>query len=165
MPTTQPLPSPSSSATRPSVYYRQHHEVAEPRIDNVAFQPGWKVRTRLDRLLLEKLISFREWQVAVWYRQTYERAFASELASSAGRLDVPGRAPYYRGRQNPREQQLEAIAYLRHVRTALGPTITGLLESCAVSDLSWTAIGRKQHVCARTARRWVVESIKLLARV
>jgi hypothetical protein len=159
MPTPQPPPSAS-----PSRYLRQHYAgLEEPRLDRREFRQHWRRITQLDKLLREKAISFREWQVATWYRHTHERAFGGELASSAGRLDIPGRAPYCRGRQEPRGRQLEAAAYLRHVRETLGPTVTALIEDVVVEDLSWVAIGQRRNLDRRKAWRLALEAIHLLA--
>jgi hypothetical protein len=152
------------ASASPSHFLRQHYaDIEEPEVSNAHFRQAWRRVTQIDKLLRDKAINFREWQIATWFRQVHERAFASELQSSTGRLDVPGRAPYCRGRQEPRERQLEAAAYLRHIRQTLGPTVTALLEDVVVEDLPWLGIGQKRHLDRRKARHRAIKAIKLLA--
>jgi hypothetical protein len=47
----------------------------------------------------------------------------------------------------------------------LGSTACDILGDCVVAELSWSTIAKKMNIDRKTARFWVTESIKLLARV
>src|SRR5262252_8064146 len=101
------LPLPSS--TSPSKYRRQHHEIEQPAIDSRHFRPAHRVRATLDKLLLERAITPREWQAGTEYRATVEYAFGGLLGTSLPQIGT-GRRPEHSGRA-PRlersERQLE----------------------------------------------------------
>jgi hypothetical protein len=166
-PRSRPMPSSQPSAASsiaPSAYFRQHVAGIEaPEISARAFQPGWRRVSQLDKLLRAQAISVREWQAATWYRQVHERAFTGELTSSTGRLDAPGRTPYCRGRQDPNERRLEALAYLKHVRGVLGTAACAFLEAYLVEDLSWCALGQRFGLDRRKARRVTIKALRTLA--
>jgi hypothetical protein len=163
MPTTQPVPSPSA---RPSPFLEQHHIVEPPAINSSEFRQAWRIKTRLSQLLLAGAITIREAEIAFWYRQACERALGN-LASNMGRFDTPGRAPYGGRRQEPTARALEAAGYVRHVRAALGPRVSGLIDDCVCNDFSWLAIGKKHGLDRRKAKRLVIRSssIKRLAKI
>jgi hypothetical protein len=143
--------------TGPTEFYRQHHDVEPPRIDAMMFRTAWKVRTRLDRLLLDRAITLSEWHAAVMLRSMLELVTARGQRASRIEFMPPGAAPYQH------EADSAALAHSRRVRKGLGDTYYRLLLACIIDDLSWIALGQRLDVDPRTARAWVIVSIKLLA--
>jgi len=99
------------SSNAPNRFYRQHHEVEAPQVDEKAFRPAWRVRTQLDKLLLDGLISPYEWRIAGWLRSCHERAFGSDLASPMARLGMAGRGSHHWRRENPAGRRAQAREY------------------------------------------------------
>jgi hypothetical protein len=132
----------------------------------VAMRTAWSIRTRLGQLFVDGLISRRELRVACWYRQSYERAFCGDLASSFGLLERP-RQPHANGirRQDPQQRQLEAAEFIAHVRRELGTTVGGILDACVIADMPWCELGRRLGRDSKTAKKWATETVRLLARV
>ena len=136
---------PPSMSLSPTSFYRQHHSVEAPRIDDAMFRPGWKVRTRLDRLLLKGTIGPKEWQAGVAYRDAYTLAFGTALGSPVDRIGL-GRRPERSGRASQLEHteaQLAAVQRLAAIRQQLGSVAVCLIEALVVEDRSWTEIGRQ----------------------
>ena len=140
----------------PSAFYRQHFATIDaPRIDERAFIPFWRIRTRtrLDRLLDERAISPAAWRAAIQFRDaaTYLAGERRYDRSSGGSRAEPG---LYR---------FHARGLMRRVALTLGPLATALVWSCAVDDLSWAAIGARLRVHPKTARRWTIVALQALA--
>jgi hypothetical protein len=142
---------------KPTEHFLQHHDVEPPLIDASSFRPAWRVRTRLERLLLYRLITPAEWFAAVTLRLAVERI------ASAGLHAIP--TVFMPGHNKTPQDCSQADAYCRRAAEILGETIYPMLLACVVEDLSWIALGERMHVDARTARAWVVVAIKLLAKV
>ena len=145
----------------PNAHFRQHHNVAAPRVDESHFHPAWRVRTRLDMLLDRRAITLREWRAAVEYRVLWETAFGDLLATPQWTA--------HRGRGRPTDhyiaERLDALRALSGARKRLGAGAWGLLEACVIDDLSWSEIGRCLGVDHKTARAWTIIAIKELALV
>jgi hypothetical protein len=145
----------------PSAYFRQHHHVAAPRVDDRVFHVAWRVRTRLDALLDRRAITLREWRAAVEYRALWETAFGDLLATPQWAAR--------RGRGRPTDhyiaERLDALRALSGARKRLGAGTWGLLEACVIDDLSWNQIGRCLGVDHKTARARTITAIKELALV
>jgi hypothetical protein len=156
-------PGPVPLTAGPTGEFRRHHEVEAPEISLAAFHPAWRVKTRLDRLFRDKLLSPAQWSAAVRYRETYERAHAGELGSILDSIGT-GRAPQRSGQPHPTigEGQRDAVRHLKQVRQALGPVTVNLLEACIVADMSWCALARRLHVDPKTAKHWTLSALKAL---
>jgi hypothetical protein len=147
----------------PSRFYRQHHTVEAPRVDLQVFQPAWRVKSRLDRLLCDDSVTLQEWRAALAYRASWECALGS--AVRAIELDGTDRvAPSYRSARLERnEAQLDALRRLASVRQILGAVAVNLIEACVVADQSWSAIGRRLRIDHKTARTGTIAAIRALA--
>jgi hypothetical protein len=154
---------PSSNA--PNRFYRQHHQVEDPQVDEKAFRPHWRVRTQLDKLALEGKISGFEWRVAGWLRSCYERAYGGDLRSPMARLGMAGRGSHHWRRENPAGRKAQAREYLYHVEKSLGPVVFPLVVAVVVEDLSWAELGRRWNCHGGTAKAWAIEAVKALAGV
>lgn len=140
----------------PSAYYTQHHAVDAPRIDGVAFQPFWRVRmrTRLDRLFADGAISMLEWRAGLRFRAAVDHLSGERRAYDYVRHE--------RG-LGVGAGRLNAMEYLGRVKASLGPISTALVWSCVVDDASWAAVGRWLLIDPKTAKRWTVLSLQVLA--
>ena len=59
--------------------------------------------------------------------------------------------------------RLDARSWLDEVARAIGVVACALIQAFVVDDMSWAAIGRRFGVDPKTARAWVITSIKALA--
>lgn len=141
----------------PTEFYRQHAAVDAPRIDDGAFQPYWRIRTRtrIDRLLADGAISLTTWRAAMRFR------YAVDRLAGADRSYTRDRAPGF-GSNLPR---LGAIEFVRHVQVTLGAFATALVWSCIVDDMTWAIVGARLHVDPKTARRWTIVALQALASI
>jgi hypothetical protein len=148
----------------PSVFYRQHHDVEIPRVDDRHFRPAWRVLTRLDGLLADKAITAAEWHAAADFRELWDQVARSALLRSPiGRasMGIAG----HRAFDGSLAGDLDASARLRQIRGVLGAWACTLLEAVLVQDLSWAGLGRHYRCDPKTARAWVIAAIKVLATV
>ena len=145
----------------PSVHFRQHHLVEAPRIDDRAFRPAWRVRTRLDALLDRRAITPREWRAASEYRSLWEMALGDLLSTPQRGAHGAGGRPT----DHYMAERLDALRALSAARKRLGAAAWGLIEACVIDDLSWNEIGRCLDVDHKTARAWTITAIKELALV
>ena len=110
----------------PSAWYRQHHEVEAPRVDDRHFRPAWRVLTRLDGLLADRAITSAEWHAAADYRELVDQVRREALTRST--LFATPRAArsgvYYWAAGD-----LDASARLRQIRAVLGAWACTLLEA------------------------------------
>jgi hypothetical protein len=142
----------------PSPFFRQHHGLEPPAIDWGTWRPYWRVRTRLDRLLLDGAITPHEWQAAVRLRATIEAARVAMLPIH--RLD----GEQHGGSSGPAlARRVDAMARLECVRAGLGSFALGLLEACLVDDASWRYLGARLGIDPKTARAWTIAVIRSLA--
>jgi hypothetical protein len=142
---------------KPTEEFCRHHEVEPPRVDAVAFRQGWRVRTRLDRLLFEGAIDPDVWLAAVAYRGVYLQAFGSLWPSRS--LELPAVIGF---RDRAGGLRLDALQTMRLVRQRLGPSNAELVEECVIEDAAWAALGRQLHVDPKTARMRTVTALKAL---
>ncbi len=152
-----PLHQVRAETSRPSTEYCQHHDVAEPRVDATAFHPGWRLSTRLDRLLVAGEITREAWQAGDAFRTTWERAngigMVRELELRA-RVAIEDRLSIGR---------LDAAAWLRRVSEALGRNATWLIERCVVQDASWRETAKRLRISDKTAQSWTATVLQSLA--
>jgi hypothetical protein len=142
----------------PSPFFRQHHGVEPPAIDFGQWRPYWRVRTRLDRLLLDGAITPQEWSVAAALRATMEAARAAMLPTRSWDREPHGRSP------GPAlARRADALARLDGVRANLGSFALWLLEACLADDASWRYLGARLGVDPKTARAWTIAAIRALA--
>jgi hypothetical protein len=136
----------------PTAHRTQHADAIEaPRVDWRAFRQGWRVATRLDRLLDEGAITPAVWQCAAEYRAAY-----NSLASA-------GHGSGSRPVGHARDVRLDRIARIRRAELAIGALMTSLVHACAIEDLSWLALGRRLGVRNTTARVWTIQALGALA--
>ena len=148
--------------TAPSPYYRQHHQVEAPSIDERHFRPAWRVLTRLDGLLAAGAITAAEWHAAADFRDMAELALGG--AASRSVLSSARATRYDASPTTDRlVARLDARSWLDEVTSAIGIVACALIQACVVDELSWAAIGRRFGVDPKTARAWVITSIKALA--
>jgi hypothetical protein len=151
------------ASNSPSPFYRQHHAVEAPRVDEHEFRLGWRRRTRLDVLLAAGAINGREYRRAVAFRSLCEAAYSGATARSNWHkvfVDRGCRSPA----PELTERQAAALARLAEIRAVLG-ALYPLLVLVVIDDASWCEIGQHFDVDPRTARRWAAASIAALAAV
>jgi hypothetical protein len=142
----------------PTAFYRQHHVVEAPAIDEREFRPAWRVKTKLMLLVECARIDRRQLEAAAAFK-----AGARPSAGSAPRtwlgLRVDG------GRWSDglvTEWQLDAARRLRDAGLALGNERAKLLIWTLVDDRPWTEIGKRLGL-SKTATGRAVEAIAALA--
>jgi hypothetical protein len=145
--------------TGPSTFYRQHHEVESPRVDDRHFRPAWRVLTRLDGLLADHAITSAEWHAAADFRELVDQVRCRAFTRSSAFGSVRAAGNSFR---NWGAGDLDASARLRQIRAVLGAWACTLLEAALVRDLSWAALGRHYRCDPKTARAWVIAAIKAL---
>ncbi|HEY2528078.1 MAG TPA: hypothetical protein VGJ20_09055 [Xanthobacteraceae bacterium] len=145
----------------PSAFFRQHHAVEPPAIDALAFRPFWRVRTRLDQLLIDGAISFPEWRAGQIFRTLAERVLAATWRSQwVDRVQVPATS-FDRGLA----ARADALKQLAAIHAALGGFAVNLLEAHIVNDERWKELGPRLGVHPRTARQYTIAAVKALAMV
>ena len=148
----------------PSHFYRQHGEIEAPLIDARHFRPGWRVRSRLDRLfVVDKAISARAYRAGVEFRDLAERAEAGAHPRSFG-IGI-GRSLGYTDSTDGVQRRIEAQARLQEIALRLGAIPFALLDLAIVKNLAWAAIGRGLDVDPKTARAWAIAAINALAQI
>jgi hypothetical protein len=157
-----PLPPPAPGST-PLDYLKRHTSLEAPAIDMASFRPFWKVRTRIDRLHADELISWFEWRCATEFRNLYDTALGSQV--KAGSLDGTGHGSGYRANLRPSDHQLMALRRLCDLRDRLDRETVRLLEAVIVDELSWCELGKRLRVRACTAKRKAIAAIHRLSQV
>jgi hypothetical protein len=162
-----PLAEPESfvSSNAPNRFFKQHHEVEAPQVDERAFRPAWRIRTQIDKLALEGKITGFEWRVAGWLRSCYERGYGSDLRSTLPQLGMAGRGSHHWRRENPEGRKAQAREYLHHVEQVMGPIVYPIVIAVVVEDVPWRELGTRYGVHAKTAKAWAIEAVKALAGV
>lgn len=145
----------------PSAFYRQHREIEAPRIDDRHFRVHFRVVTKLDGLLADRLITGAEWHAAADFRELVELARAdksySPLSATGGGGD--------RSLPAALVAALDAHARLAPIQAALGRPHFRLLVASVVDNATWIALGNLYRIDHRTARKRVADAIKALARL
>ena len=108
--------------TRPTPEFVRQHDIAPPRIDSVAFHPGWQVTTRLRALLDLGRIDREAFDAALEWRRHAEVIAPSHTSSLAPRVDVSA-VPNDAGMLH----RVRAAGWLRECTEALGPLRIKLL--------------------------------------
>jgi hypothetical protein len=141
--------------TSPSAHFRQHHAVDEPSVDSASFRTAWRVRTRLDQLLIDRIITPHEWFVAVRLRTMLELVAIRQGLRAARTEFLPS------GKPNG-TTSVQASRYCRDIADRFGAVCSGILVACLVDDLSWAELGRRIGTDPRTAKAWTVVLLKML---
>ena len=146
----------------PSHFYRQHHRVAAPRIDERHFRPAWKITGRLDELLDRGEINAAEYHAALDFREMTELALGSGVARS---LSGGARAARYDASPtiDRIDQRLDARAWLDAVTVQLGGVAVSLLTGFIAADLSWAMLARRFAIDPKTAKAWTLAALRCLA--
>lgn len=144
--------------TAPSPFYRQHHEIEDPAIDERQFRPGFQVIFPIDTLLTAKLITREEHDAAVDFRELYEIA-TPQARSALADFGCGGT----RTRQGDPTSRHDAARRLNEIENLMRPYDYKLLELSVIDNLSWLALGRRLDLDHRTARKHVAAAIRFLA--
>lgn len=147
--------------SEPSKFYQQHHAIDPPAIDAQSFRPYWRLRTRLDQLLLDGAISYPEWRAARLFRALCETALAGAFRTQS--LNRGDGDPL--GIALAATRRIDASRRLLAIRGHLGAPAAELLEKHLVDDLSWATLGQRLGVHPKTARTWAIAAVKALAAV
>jgi hypothetical protein len=143
--------------TTPSPYLHQHHTLDPPAIDALAFRTYWSIRSRLCQLLLDGAISWQAYHAGVAFRTAAEIVLSETWRTQwAAERRHPGRFGVSVGRR------VDAATKLRTIRHALGDRNFNLLHLHLVDDLSWSKLGRRYHVHAKTIRNWTIAALNAL---
>ena len=146
---------------RPTPEFRRHHDVEDPRVDERSARRAWIVRTRLDQLLADGMISRGQWQAAVEYRDAWARVYAQGGGSEPGGMRVSGAANDGHQRMLDR---LDTLTRLRITEQRLGGLATWLVYRCVVEDMTWREMGKRAgNRDHKTMRRWTADALRLLA--
>lgn len=147
----------------PSRFYRQHHAVEAPAIDAVEFRPFFRVRPKLEQLLLDRAISIIEYRAGQRFRALAEIVLAGDWPNAQwlDKTRVNGRG----GLDLAISRRVDALNRLDAIRRALGPVGFALLEAHLVDDLTWRAIGARYRRDPKTVRAWTIVALRALAAV
>lgn len=146
---------------KPTVEFSRRHDVEPPRVDDVAFRQGWRVRSRLDQLLADRRINAGEWQAANDFRAAWTRALEISLVGDLRLVASGSRA------SNPHDRMLALVASvdrLEAVADRIGPHALGLVVACVVEDLPWAATAKYLARNPETVRDQTALAVQALAR-
>jgi hypothetical protein len=144
---------------RPTPEFRAHHDVEDPRVDELAFRQAWRVHARLDQLLAAKRINRDVWQAANDFRATW--AIAREISGREPGMIRIGSADSGDASMIAR---LDAETKIAAVEQAIGRLATALVVACVIADLPWAAVARHCRRHPHTVRDWTVLALFALAR-
>jgi hypothetical protein len=148
--------------TEPSPQLHQHHAIEPPAIDYATFRVFWRIRTRLDTLLLDGAISFAVWRAGVAFRTAAEIVIRETWRSRMHETRVADvRTPAIAATMSV--HRVDAANQLRAIRQALGDFAIDLLEMHLVEDVAWSELGRRCGVHSKTARNWTIAALQGLA--
>ena len=99
------------------------------------------MRSRIDRLHADDLISWFEWRCATEFRNLYDQALGSQVKASS--LDGTGRGSGYRANLRPSDHQLMALRRLCDLQGRLDRKTIRLLKAVVVDELSWCELGKR----------------------
>jgi hypothetical protein len=145
---------------RPSAAYRAHYDVAEPQVDGRAYRPGWRVRTRLENLLRTRAIGPREFRAGCEFRAAVQGAFREQRRAAAS---YDAGTPTGGGFSGPRLGRLDYQERLQRVGAVLTQRDSRLCVACAVEDLPFGEIARREGCSETSARNWTVDALGALA--
>lgn len=145
----------------PDKFYTQHHAVEAPVIDDSEFRPYWRRCTHLDALLHDRAITIVEWRAGQAFRSIAETVLSANWNISQWMDNSRSR----RGFDINLGGRHDAINRLHKLHNALGSFAIDLLEVHIVDDISWTELGRRLGVHAKTARSHTILALRALAAV
>jgi hypothetical protein len=151
------------AVTEPTKFFRQHHAVEAPAIDDREFRPGWRVRPKLEQLFIDGAISFAVLRAGMIFRVRAEVVLSQQYPAKWLGVD--------RGEKNRLGfdmsivRRRDAIKQLGDLRRKLGGFAIDLLEAHLVDDLDWAELGRRYGVHGKTARTWTIVTLQALAGV
>ncbi len=158
-PTSSPTPrTPSPPSNAPTPEYRQHHNVEAPRIDGQAFQPAWRIRTRVAVLAERGAIGRSELEAASRWQRWVEVVSRVAVQSWERPVDCSHRPDDGVG-----DPKLLAADNLKAAATALGQQRSYLLMWSVVGDEAWSQIARRLGVSDKTVVLRVIEALAALA--
>jgi len=144
---------------KPTSEFARQHDIEAPAVDARSFRQGWRVRSRLDQLLLDGRISRGEWQAANEFRTSW--AYALQIGSlGALRWGRTG------GVGDPHKRALDlldAVERLQAVEEVIGSLASQLVFECVVRDAPWARTAAAYHRDPETIRDWTSLAIKALA--
>lgn len=144
----------------PSPFFRQHHAVEAPLIDNRNFRQAFRVLTKLDQLLFDGAITKPVWRAGTLFRVTAEIVISEDYPNSSMMYNEHGGE-----RDHTQNHRLDARKRLRVVRAALSDRDHRLLWQHVVEDLNWSEIARRRNVHPKTVRRWTIAALNRLAAI
>jgi hypothetical protein len=160
------MASPSAAASAsPTREFRQHHQVLEPEVSKRHFRTAFRVHSKLEELYADSRISLAEYRAGMAFRTTLEMLARAGLRTSAWNGIARDKHCGVQGGLTPTEAQRHALARLRVIGNALGPSALELLVAHLVDDASWLALGRMLRIDRRRARRQTIKALKALAAI
>jgi hypothetical protein len=144
---------------KPTPEFLARHDVDDPRIDGSSFRPGFRVRSRLDQLLLDRRIARGEWEAAIEFRNAWGHAL---------RIGSLGAIRYGRtyGSGDPHKRALDVLDSIERLRTVellIGDLASTLCFLCVVQDQAWATTARLSKRDPETIRDWTALAIRALA--
>lgn len=149
---------PRACDLEPSPFFRQHVALDAPEIDARSFRPYWRVRTRLDQLLIDHAISYAQWYAGVTFRLWVERRLgASYGGQSLDRSDRPSA-----GFDASAVRGIDASDELDRVCVDLGADHLRLVSLFVVHDVNFRDIARALDCHPTTARKRTIDALRAL---
>jgi hypothetical protein len=155
-------PSPLPSSSEPTAERQHRAETIEAPQMNGVRRPWWGIRTRLDALHRDGLITLAAHAAAEELRRDCERTdvvLGSPLArigaGPAARLGAPDDSMML--------ARLNSASRLRVIRQRLGARDFAVVLAVVVADLSWCELGRRLGCRDETAKRRAGKIIERLA--
>jgi hypothetical protein len=146
----------------PSPFFRQHHAVEAPAIDQWHFRTYYRVWTRLDQLKADRAISPYVWLCGCEYRRIAELVLSDEFHPP--NFEYGGMGHNSRGTDfDPSRGRIDAGNHKAEIRKHLGGFAINLLELHLVGDLPWETLGKLYGVHRKTVKRWTIECLDGLA--
>lgn len=147
----------SPPSSRPTAEYEKHHAIEAPAVTGRSFRTAWRLRTRLDQLLVDGLIDRADWQAASEFRDCWEKCHGVGF----GPVELEFRSRVVTGTDRI-GNRLDAARQLREITQGIGRRATWLVTECAVYDRTWCQMAKQIGVSDKTARIWASEAISRL---
>jgi len=147
--------------SEPTKYFQQHHAVEAPAIGEHSFRPFWRVRTRLDQLLIDGAISFPVWRAAALFRTLSEIVIADDWPATSMTFSEGGAL----GFDVSSIRRIDALNRLHAIRNCVGRTVFAMIERHVVEDQSWTQLAGYYGVHPKTVRSWTIAALQALAAI
>jgi hypothetical protein len=142
----------------PTPFFRQHHAIEAPAIDQWHFRTYYRVWTRLDQLKADHAISPYVWLCGCEYRHIAELVLSDDWKCPSFEAIGAGGIPY-----DPSRGRIDAGNRKAEIRKHLGAFAVNLLELHLVGDLPWETLGKLYGVHRKTVRGWTIECLEGLA--